>query len=185
MRLVNKEECGIYQQELFDQIHEGSLFVHPTDTIYGWGCDATNSGAVKKLRDIKGCNERPLPIIAPGKDWIKMNCEVSQEHLDMLPGPVTLIVKLKNESAIANNVSKDDTVGVRLPDHWVSEFATQLGKPIITTCVNKKGEEFINSHEKMSTELKLKTAFFMNSGELAGKRSTIINTLQEETTERC
>jgi len=184
MRIVNKEECGIYQKDLFEQISNGALFVHPTDTVYGWGCDATNSQAVSKLRDAKECSQRPLPIIAPNKDWIKMNCEVTQEHLDMLPGPVMLITRLKNSSALASNVTNNDSIGVRLPDHWVSDFASKLGKPIVTTCVNKKGEEYVTAHDTMSPELKSKTAFFMNAGEIKGNRSRIINTIEETTTNR-
>lgn len=184
MRIVNKEESEIYRQELFDHITNGSLFVHPTDTVYGWGCDATNSEAVKKLRSAKECNQRPLPIIAPSKEWIKMNCEVTDEHLEMLPGQIMLITKLKNPSAVASNVTNTDSIGVRLPDHWISEFASKLGKPIVTTCVNRRGEEYVTAHDTMPLELKSKTAFFMNVGEIKGNRSRIVNTIEETTTER-
>ena len=52
MRVLSKEEFEIGRQEFFELIAEGAVFIYPTDTIYGIGCDATSSEAVKKLRDI-------------------------------------------------------------------------------------------------------------------------------------
>ena len=35
-------------------ILSGGIIVYPTDTVYGFGVDATNSKAIKKLNEIKG-----------------------------------------------------------------------------------------------------------------------------------
>ena len=41
------------QQELTNKIKQGKIFIYPTDTIYGIGCDATNQEAVNKIKNIK------------------------------------------------------------------------------------------------------------------------------------
>ena len=53
MTTVNKDEYHVNKHRILRQIKEGAVFVHPTDTIYGIGCDATNEEAVAKVRDAK------------------------------------------------------------------------------------------------------------------------------------
>ena len=80
-----------------NQINLEKIYVYPTDTIYGIGCDATNDKLVLKIRSIKKRDEKPFSIIAPSKDWIKNNFEIIHpEYLDKLPGPYTLVMKPKN-----------------------------------------------------------------------------------------
>jgi len=35
------------------EILAGKIFIYPTDTIYGIGCDALNKDSVNKIREIK------------------------------------------------------------------------------------------------------------------------------------
>jgi len=187
MRILDKNELNnikIRENIKFD-INTGSIFIYPTDTIYGLGCDATNQEAVANIRDAKDRNSNPFSVIAPSKDWIRRNCEVDEEYLNELPGPVTLILKLKNRSAIAENVNNGmDTLGVRIPEHWISDFVKDLDKPIITTSVNKQGENFITKLENTSSEIKSKVDFAINVGEIKGRPSKIINTLENKVIER-
>ena len=37
----------------FEVIQNGGIILYPTDTIWGIGCDATNSEAVKRIYDLK------------------------------------------------------------------------------------------------------------------------------------
>ena len=45
-----------------NSIKDGNIIVYPTDTLYGFGVDATNTKAIKKLNQAKG-RVRPLSII--------------------------------------------------------------------------------------------------------------------------
>ena len=98
MPLISKTELDQRKDVFLDEIKSGIVFVYPTDTIYGIGCDATNSSSVLKVRNIKERNDLPFSVVAPSKDWIRDNCEVdakAEQWLDKLPGPYTLILKLK------------------------------------------------------------------------------------------
>ena len=35
-------------------LESGGIIVYPTETIYGFGCDAKNEIAIKRLNEIKG-----------------------------------------------------------------------------------------------------------------------------------
>ncbi|MFC1705116.1 Sua5/YciO/YrdC/YwlC family protein, partial [Nanoarchaeota archaeon] len=137
MRVLTKEEFLIERLFLFKKIMQNAIFIHPTDTIYGIGCNAESEEAVKKVREIKQRQDNPFSVIAPSKDWIRKNCEVgkeAEEWLDKLPGPYTLILKLNNKECIANSVNLGmDSLGVRIPEHWFSKIIEEFGGPIITT----------------------------------------------------
>jgi len=183
MEVLTKEEVELRKQELAEKIFKGAIFIHPTDTIYGLGCNALLSEAVKKIRELKGMRERPFSVIAPSKTWIEVNCVVSEKAakwLEKLPGPYTLILPLKNQKAVAREVNNGvGTLGVRIPKHWISEFVSFLGFPVITTSVNKAGASFMTSLEDLDHDIKSHVDFIIYDGELFGKPSTIIH-LEEE-----
>ena len=41
-------------KKVVEVIKNGGLVIYPTDTVYGLGCDITNSRALEKLAKIKG-----------------------------------------------------------------------------------------------------------------------------------
>lgn len=183
MKVNTKEEFLLNKEEYIETLKEGKLFIYPTDTVYGIGCDATNEIAVYNLRNVKKRPTRPLSIIAPNKDWIKENFIIDEKALDWcnkLPGPYTLVLKLKNKDAISHNITDSDSVGIRLPDHWISDFVSNFGKPIITSSANITGKNFMTSIEDLDDELKSKVHFFIDEGEINGTPSKIIRLDKEE-----
>ena len=53
MLTINKDQIKVEKTLFYSKIKKGALFIHPTDTIYGIGCDATNNEAVYKVRETK------------------------------------------------------------------------------------------------------------------------------------
>ena len=184
MEILTKDEFHVNFDDLCMGIEEGRVFIHPTDTIYGLGCDATHKDAVRRIRDIKERLESPFSVIAPSKGWILENCQVNEkakEWVDKLPGPYTLIFNLKKKECIAPNVNFDlDTLGVRIPDHWFSESVSKFGKPVVTTSANKSGEDFMTSLENLDSEIKNQIEFIIYEKEKHGKPSTIVDLTNEE-----
>ena len=48
---------------LIETLKTGGVILYPTDTIWGIGCDATNSQAIQKIFDIKKRDAKKSPII--------------------------------------------------------------------------------------------------------------------------
>ena len=40
-------------KKVVDVLKDGGLIIYPTDTVYGLGCDITNSRALEKIAKIK------------------------------------------------------------------------------------------------------------------------------------
>lgn len=177
MLTITKTELLDRKREFLKRMKE-EIFIYPTDTIYGIGCDATNIELVKKLRIIKKRFEGPFSVIAPSKEWIRENCEVKKDFkkcLDNLPGPYTIILKLNNKEAISKDTNLDgNTLGVRIPDHWISDLVNEFGKPIITTSANVTAGNFMTNPEEISPHIKENTDFLIDEGIIEGKPSTIV-----------
>ncbi|MBI2549325.1 threonylcarbamoyl-AMP synthase [Candidatus Woesearchaeota archaeon] len=179
MEILTKEEVFLRDAELGERIRKGALFIYPTDTIYGIGCSALHEAAVKKVRAAKLRYDRPFSIIPPTKDWIVEHCSITTKRkswLAKLPGPYTLILPLKDTEAIAPSVNNGlNTLGIRIPKHWITSFVTKLGIPIITTSANQSGGNFMTSLDDLHPKIKAKMDFIIYEEELQGKPSTVVD----------
>ncbi|RMF54379.1 threonylcarbamoyl-AMP synthase [Candidatus Woesearchaeota archaeon] len=184
MRTLSKDEVEYEKHKLMKLIREGSIFIYPTDTIYGIGCNGLDEECVKKIRKIKKRNTNPFSVIAPSKEWIYQNCEVGEkekEWVEKLPGPYTLILKLKNKNLVPKQLNNGlNTLGVRIPQHWISDFVKELGIPIVTTSANIAGKRFMTSLEDLDSEIKKNVDFMIYTGKIDGRPSKLIKLHEEK-----
>jgi len=187
MNILNKDEFNTSKRKYLKLMKE-VIFIYPTDTIYGLGCDATNEVLVNKIRDLKGNSTHSFSIIAPSKQWVYDNCIVGEKEKELVEQlgsyikikgndhKFTLILKLKNKDAVAKNVSPGkETIGVRIPNNWFSKIVNEFGKPIITTSANKTGSDFMTTLDDLHKDFKEEVSFVIYEGEKKGIPSTIIN----------
>lgn len=176
-KIINiKNIKDIKQETILKQIKNGDIFIYPTDTVYGMGCDATNKTAVNKIKKIKSRDKiKPLSVIAPSITWIKQHC-ITPKNLTLskyLPGPYTLILKKKREDYL-KHVSDIDTLGVRIPNNEFIKIIQKTKKPFITTSVNLAGEKAITKISETKKQIKKHIHHIIDAGPLTGKPSTLI-----------
>ncbi|XP_051494183.1 threonylcarbamoyl-AMP synthase [Apus apus] len=126
-------------------LQAGGLVAVPTDTVYGVACLAQDSGAVRSIYSLKGRNGRkPLAICLGDVDRLYRYCQVNvpDELLrDLLPGPVTLVLKRSEE------LNKDlnpftSLVGVRIPNHpFLRDLARACAGPLALTSANFSSQD--------------------------------------------
>lgn len=178
MKIVDKAYAESHKSEILEAVRNGKIFIYPTDTIYGLGCNAFNGVSVRKIREIKNREIKPFSIIAPDKNWIENNCVVDKEVVDkFLPGPYTLVVKTKKPNLAPEINPIDDTLGVRIPKHWFSEIIQEAGIPFVTTSVNLSGEKYMESMEDINTDILEQVDYVVYEGEKKGEPSEKINLL--------
>ena len=179
MRVLTFDEYKLEKGNIMQSILDGAVFIHPTDTIYGLGCNAQISSSVKKIRMLKSRVKNPFSVIAPSIEWIRENCIVSKEGehwLKKLPGPYTLIFQLKNEKCVAKEVNAGlKTLGVRIPKHWISRLAADADVPIVTTSANKSGEEYMTSLDNLDSSIKNGIELALYEGEKEGRPSKLVD----------
>jgi L-threonylcarbamoyladenylate synthase len=192
MDIIAKEDLDNSKRKYL-RLMKSKVFIYPTDSIYGIGCDATNDALVAKVRKLKKSTLQPFSIIAPSKEWVYQNCVVDEKHkiyVESLGKKIliagkkncfTLILKLKNKNAVAKNVNQGmDTLGVRIPEHWISDVVKELGVPIVTTSANPTGENFMTSLDDLNDSIKEGVDFIIYEGEKHGVPSTIIHYNEED-----
>ena len=183
MRIFNIDEIKLEKQSIIDSIANGAVFIHPTDTIYGIGCNAQDPKAIKKVRQLKSRATNPFSVIAPSFDWVKENCIVTkeaEEWLEKLPGPYTLIFRLKNKNCVAKEVNSGlNTLGIRIPNHWIRKIVAEADVPVVTTSVNRANEDYMTSIEDLDSSIKSGIDFMIYEGRKEGKPSRIIDLTEE------
>jgi len=179
MKILNKEEFEKEKESIKTKLKEENIvFIYPTDTIYGIGCNALDKEAVSRIRKMKMRSKSPFSVIAPSKEWIDENFEINKNSkvwIKRLPGPYTLILRSKTR-CVADNVAPDlDTLGIRIPDHWISDFVNETGIPIITTSTNKSGAGIMTSLDDLDEDIKIKVDFIIYEGPIKGNPSKLID----------
>ncbi len=166
---------GLRSADVVKRIKRGDIFIYPTDTIYGIGCNALLPEAVKRIREIKKRTDKPFSIIAPSKAWIEKHFKINKAYLEKLPGPFTYILKPKKKELFGKEVSKFETVGVRIPDHKFTRFVEKSGVPFITTSVNFSGQEPATAIKKIPKEIIEQVDIVIDDGILDNNPSTVLD----------
>lgn len=167
--------------EVAKGIREGSIFIHPTDTLYGIGCNAEKTKSVEKIIEAKGREkEKPFSIIAPSEEWIAERANLTSKQVEFInnlfPGPYTVVMKVKRSFKMPYVVSSEGKIGVRIPRNRFCDFIRSLGVPFITTSVNISGEEdVITSPEDAPETIKKITDYAINSGQISGHSSRVFD----------
>ncbi len=122
----------------------GGIVVYPTDTLYGFGVNARDTAAVRRLREVKGRSRGlvfsvMLPDVEELTGLVKVEMEFAPA-LKRLPGPYTFIFpsKVRLPDGV---IGKGRGLGVRIPKHPTAlAIAREFGGPVITTSVNRTGQ---------------------------------------------
>ncbi len=160
-------------------IKQGGLVVYPTDTIYGLGCDMMNKRSVEKVYQMKGKDRKhPLSFICPDLKDIARFAVVSNIAYRLmkriLPGAYTVILPASRE-APRLMMSKSATVGIRVPDHPVTQMLLEnLDNPIVTTSVPSPENVQFDDPEEIAHRLPFLDGI-INCGLIAPQPSTIID----------
>lgn len=133
-------------KKVVDVLRDGGLVIYPTDTVYGLGCDITNTKALEKLARIKGIKLDKANFSFVCSDLSNLSDYVTQIDTHTfkilkraLPGPYTFI--LPGSSNLPKVFKKKKTVGIRIPDNEIAiELVRQLGNPIVSTSIHDEDE---------------------------------------------
>lgn len=157
----------------------GHVFVYPTDTVYGLGCNAEVRESVDRIVRVKerAGENKPFSVIAPSLDWIYENCIVPRVNSELvgqlLPGPYTLV--LKTRLKIPHVVSGAGTIGVRIPRNRFTDFIRKQGILFITTSANLAGEEPVKNINGVPGEIRKIADFAIDAGTLEDQSSRVFD----------
>jgi L-threonylcarbamoyladenylate synthase len=164
-----------------DLLRRGLSVVLPTDTVYGVGVLPFDAAAIDRLYTLKGRPaEKGIPIllgdvadVAHVAGIIPPAAAALMAHF--WPGPLTLIVPRRPE--LPANLSPDDTIAVRVPDHAVARALIRAaGGAVATTSANVSGQPPARAADEALAALGSRVAAVLDDGPSpGGVASTVVD----------
>jgi tRNA threonylcarbamoyl adenosine modification protein (Sua5/YciO/YrdC/YwlC family) len=170
-------------KKVVEVLKNGGLVIYPTDTVYGLGCDITNSRALEKLAKIKGIKleKANFSFVCSGlshlSDYVKQIDTATFKILKRaLPGPYTFILPGNND--LPKEFRKKQTVGIRVPNNNIAiQIVEMLGNPIVSTSIHDEDDviEYSTDPELIFEKWNNKVDMVIDGGYGYNVASTIID----------
>lgn len=120
---------GIEFGSMFDQLSDDifqavsvlkrdGVIAFPTETTYGIGCDPRKVRAVERIFAMKGRDaHKPILLVAGSWEQVERVAHVSKAAKRLAekywPGPLTLVLPVREEAGLAHGVAPQAEVAVR------------------------------------------------------------------------
>ena len=186
MKIINPNTEGI--KEAVKKILEGEIIFIPTDTVYGIAANPYNDKAIKKIFSIKKKSlNNSLVLLCSNykmaKKYAVFNKIADNLKKNFWPGPLTLILKKKSNLKISKKwVSKNNSIGLRIPDHSIpKKIINKCNFPIFCTSANISGKKSCRNVNDIVKNFKNKKITIINGGKTKfGIDSTIIDVTKDK-----
>ena len=188
IKLYNENPNQKEIDKIVKTLQNGGLIIYPTDTVYGLGCDITNTKALEKIAKIKGvkleksnfsfiCND-----LSHLSDYVKQIDSSTFKLLKRaLPGPYTFI--LPGSKTLPNVFKKKKTVGIRVPDNNIARnIVATLANPIVSTSIRDEDDviEYTTDPELIYEKWKDIVDIVIDGGYGDNEASTVIDLTSDE-----
>ena len=182
-RIFDPKRDKNYIAEAAAIIKRGGLLGIPTETVYGLGADGLNEEAVRHIFEAKGRpQDNPLILHVPNDvTWLERYCHDVPETAYRLaekfwPGPLTMILP-RREIVPLRTTGRLDTVGIRCPDHPVTQaIIKEADVPIAAPSGNTSGRPSPTTAQHMIEDMDGKIDAIVDGGACkVGVESTIID----------
>lgn len=146
-------------QKALEVLRKGGVILYPTDTVWGIGCDATNSEAVSKIFEIKHRQDsKSMVLLASDMDmvcrYVKEVPEMAVQLVEVNDKPMTIIYP-GAQGLPPGVVAEDGTVGIRIPMmDFCRQLSSRLGRPVVSTSANVSGEPAPKCFAEISGDIK-------------------------------
>lgn len=160
-------------------ITAGGLAAFPTDTVYGLGCDPRNPGAIERLYEVKGRDQKKaIPLLLSGAEQIKEIARSLPDAAEVLarefwPGALTLVVW--RQASLPEELGGGETIAVRVPAHGdLRRFLESCGGALAVSSANLSGEPEALTAEQAEAALGSKIDIVINGGRSPGGTASSI-----------
>lgn len=163
-------------------LKDGGVIIYPTDTIYGLGCDISQTKAVERICKIKDVDPKKAQLsficqdLSHLSDYTKsIDTPLYRMLKQYLPGPYTFI--LPASKAVPKILkSKKETIGLRIPDNEICrQILETLGNPILSASLPGNMVDEYTDPEVIYEKLGDKVDFVIDGGIGSMTPSTIVD----------
>ena len=133
--------------QVADSVRSGALIAYPTDSCYALGCQLGNRDGLERIKTIRQLNDRHhftlvCQNFAQLGQFVHIDNDVFRAIKASTPGSYTFILPATKEVPRQLLNAKKKTVGVRIPDHVVTQaLLAELGEPLLSSTLLRPDEE--------------------------------------------
>ncbi|SNX56126.1 tRNA threonylcarbamoyl adenosine modification protein (Sua5/YciO/YrdC/YwlC family) [Streptomyces sp. TLI_55] len=168
--------------QVADSIRAGALIAYPTDSCYALGCKLGSRDGIERIRTIRKLDDRHhftlvCQDFAQLGQFVRVDNDVFRAIKASTPGSYTFILPATREVPRMLQHPKKKTVGVRIPDHVVTQaLLAELGEPLLSSTLLLPDED-----EPMTQGWEIKDRLdhvldaVVDSGECGTEPTTVID----------
>lgn len=148
-------------------LRAGGIILYPTDTVWGIGCDATNSAAVRRIYALKRRSDsKSMLVLTAGVSPVPATVQPAVAAVPATPRSETMQQGVRNErpttyiyphvTGVAPElIAEDGSLGIRVTKEAFSKaLCDGLGKPIVSTSANISGEPTAKNFSQISEAIR-------------------------------
>lgn len=158
------------------------MIAYPTDSAYAIGCHIGDIDAVRRLRALRGLDEKHyLTLVCADLSQIANYARVDNTAFRILkratPGPFTFILRATREVPKRLQTPKRNEIGLRVPAHNVAlALLAELGEPILSATLIPAGEtEPLHEPDDIAARKWNGLNLFLDAGACPNDATTIIH----------
>ncbi|MER7577231.1 L-threonylcarbamoyladenylate synthase [Streptomyces sp. NPDC057806] len=168
--------------QVADSVRADALIAYPTDSCYALGCRLGSRDGVERIRSIRRLDDRHhftlvCQDFAQLGQFVRIDNDVFRAIKASTPGSYTFILPATREVPRMLQHPKKKTVGVRIPDHVVTQaLLAELGEPLLSSTLLLPDED-----EPMTQGWEIKDRLdhvldaVVDSGECGTEPTTVID----------
>ncbi len=184
-RITNDTEIHTALTAAAETLQKGGVIAIPTDTVYGFAAAVHDRDAIERLYEIKERSQTKSIAVLLG--------DAEQAHLvahefpakarrladKYWPGALTIIIRKKSD--LPDNLTSNDLVGLRIPDHDFTRELIRRTGPLAVTSANISGQPPARSIDEFAELLGSRLDLIIDGGPSSGGiPSSVINCEPEE-----
>ncbi|MEU9736165.1 L-threonylcarbamoyladenylate synthase [Streptomyces sp. NPDC048002] len=168
--------------QVADSVRADALIAYPTDSCYALGCRLGSRDGIDRIRSIRRLDDRHhftlvCQDFAQLGQFVRIDNDVFRAIKASTPGSYTFILPATREVPRMLQHPKKKTVGVRIPDHVVTQaLLAELGEPLLSSTLLLPDED-----EPMTQGWEIKDRLdhvldgVVDSGECGTEPTTVID----------
>jgi L-threonylcarbamoyladenylate synthase len=168
-------------QNIIRILKNGGLIVYPTETLYALGADPMNGNAIRRLLEVKRRpGGMPISVAVASTEAANKLAFLDEGALSamrkFMPGPLTVVAKVKENTGLHDAISPEGKVGIRIPDHPIPLMLARRFGPLTATSANRHGGKDPTDSAVARNELGDDVDVYVDRGGCRlGKPSTVID----------
>ena len=173
--------------QVIDIVKSDGLIAYPTDSCFALGCQLGNREGLERIRSIRHLDERHHFTLvcrdfAQLGQFVQVGNAVFRAIKSATPGSYTFILPATKEVPRRLLHPKKKTVGVRIPDHVVTQaLLEELGEPLLSsTLLLPDQAEPLTQGWEIKDLLDHVVDAVIDSGDCGTEPTTVIDFSQDE-----